>query len=149
IPGLRYSRSDVIATTFDKAFFHGKVLENLPERPCLCINTTIMNNGQVGKFSRDGFSAFDLYFRESTPTHQIPLAGFPLARAVGASAAFPIGLPPVKLSAKEFPKGTEFRGLLKGASCIALTDGGVLENLGTQTLLGNGRYKTWDVIISD
>lgn len=149
IPGNSYSRTDVIAATFDKVFFGGRELAELPERPALCINTTVMNNGQVGKFSRLGFSLYDLFLEGAEPPHQVPMPGFPIALAVGASAAFPVGLPPVELRRERFPEGMEFRRSLQGASRLALTDGGVLENLGIQTLLGGGRFGTWDVVVSD
>ena len=74
---------------------------------------------------------------------------FPLARAVMASAAFPIGLPPLTLRKRDFPKGTRFRDLLAGTTKIHLTDGGVLENLGIQTLVKRGRYSAWNLIVSD
>ena len=149
IPGIAYSRTDAIADTFDDIFFHGLKLTELPERPELCINTTIMNNGQVGKFSRHGFSGWDLYLEGATPSHQIPMPEFRTALAVGASAAFPVGLPPVMLPRKRFPKRMEFVRSLEGARQIALTDGGVLENLGIQTLLSSERFHTWDMVVSD
>jgi predicted acylesterase/phospholipase RssA len=149
IPGIRYSRTNVIADTFDKIFFHGRELAKLPERPSLCINTTVLNNGQVGKFSRYGFSAWGLRLPGASPSHQVPVAGFPISLAVGASAAFPIGLPPVELSRRDFPAEIEFEMSLAGAQRIALTDGGVLENLGIQTLLKSQRFSTWDMIVSD
>jgi hypothetical protein len=68
-----------------------------------------------------------------------------------ASAAFPIGLPPLHLTqGKELPlhwgEGTD----LSGHRIIALTDGGVLENLGIQTLLkSRADFRAWDIIASD
>ena len=50
-----YTRSNLLARTFDAALMHGMRLSDLPERPLLCINTSVMNTGQVGKFSRHGF----------------------------------------------------------------------------------------------
>jgi predicted acylesterase/phospholipase RssA len=149
IPGNAYSRTNALADTFDSIFFRGEKLGNLPTRPQLFINTTVMNNGQVGKFSRLGFSAIDLYLDSVAPPHQIPMPEFRIALAVGASAAFPIGLPPVELTRKHFPERIEFRGSLKGTSRLALTDGGVLENLGIQTLLASKRFGTWDMVVSD
>ena len=125
------------------------MLKDLPERPLLCINTTILNNGQVGKFSRNGFAAWELHKPGANPSHHIPLPDFPVALAVSASAAFPVGLPPLKLERKTFPEDVEFRGSLEGASTLALSDGGVLENLGIQTLLKSKRFGTWDMIVSD
>lgn len=149
VPGAAYSRTNALADTFDQIFFGGRELTDLPERPQLLINTTIMNNGQVGKFSRLGFSAWDLHLEGAVPPHQIPMPGFRIALAVGASAAFPVGLPPLELAQKRFPPQMEFRGSLAGARRLALTDGGVLENLGVQTLLASKRFGTWDMVVSD
>jgi hypothetical protein len=38
---------------------------------------------------------------------------------------------------------------LKDVKAISLTDGGVLENLGIQTLLKSSRFSTWDIVVSD
>lgn len=147
LPG--YTRSDLIAGTFNRFYFRDKTLADLPEVPKLCINTTILNNGQVGKFSREGFSAWGLHSKNNKPPHLAGIKNFPLALAVTASAAFPVGLPPVRLKRKIFPTDIEFRGDLKGAKAIYLTDGGVLENLGIQTLLKSHRFSTWHMVVSD
>jgi NTE family protein len=149
VPFLRYSRTSVIAETFNKIFFQNMTLGQLPVRPALCINTTVVNNGQVGKFSRLGFSAPGLYLAGAKPSNQIPSTNFPLAKAVAASAAFPVGLPPLQLRKSDLDEKVEFRQSLEGASRLALTDGGVLENLGIQTLLKSGRFGTWDMVVSD
>ena len=149
LPFVDYSRTNVIADTFDEIFFKGKTLAELPPTPALSINTTILNNGQVGKFSRDGFYAWGLNFPGGRPPHLAPMTDFPLALAVAASAAFPIGLPPVKIKVTQFPDGTRFGGGLTGAKGLSLTDGGVLENLGIQTLLRSHRFGAWDIILSD
>src|SRR5206468_1503671 len=60
IPLPGYTRSDRLAETFDAEILRGKRLEDLPERPLLCLNTTVLNHGQVGRFSRGGFSCRDV-----------------------------------------------------------------------------------------
>ena len=147
-----YTRSHLLAETFDDALMHGMTLAQLPVRPLLSINTSVMNTGQVGRFSRDGFSSTGLFppgqvQQSSNPA--IPLPDFPVALAVTASAAFPVGLPPVYLTrGKQIPSGW-IDVTLQGHRRIALTDGGVLENLGVQTLLKSRRFGAWDFIISD
>lgn len=148
-PGVGYSRTHLLADTFDQVFFRNLTLGTLPDHPALCINTTLLNNGQVGKFDRNGFSAWHVAGGGEGPSHIVPWRDFPLAQAVAASAAFPVGLPPLTLPLKDFPEGTTFSGPLEGARAIYLTDGGVLENLGIQTLLKSHRYATWDLIVSD
>jgi hypothetical protein len=116
------------------------------------MNTSVMNTGQVGKFSRHGFSSTGIHAsgasqERSNPS--IPLPEFSVALAATASAAFPIGLPPVYLRRGcDLPTG--WGGpYLNDHHGLALTDGGVLENLGVQTLLKSHRFGTWDIVISD
>jgi NTE family protein len=147
-----YTRSNLLAETFDRALMHGMQLKNLPERPLLCVNASVMNTGQVGRFSRDGFSSTGLNAPgqdqgQSNPT--IPLPDFPLSLAATASAAFPIGLPPVfLLRGTHIPDGWGGPALAHHDR-FALTDGGVLENLGVQTLLRSRRFGAWNLIVSD
>ena len=97
LPG--YTRTNAIAGTFDAAFFHGMTLKDLPKRPRLVMNTCVMNHGQVGKFAREGFKAVGLVPPGSkAPSQWAPLPDFSVALAASASAAFPVGLPPVYLS---------------------------------------------------
>lgn len=147
-----YTRSNLLSETFDGALMHGMRLSDLPERPLLCINTSVMNTSQVGKFSRFGFSSTGIHAPGSTQSSTnptIPLPDFPVALAAAASAAFPVGLPPVYLSrGKHIPTGWGGPDLA-GHNRFALTDGGVLENLGVQTLLKSRRFAAWNLIISD
>jgi len=147
-----YTRAHLLAETFDRTLIGGMQLQHLPKRPLLCINTSVMNTGQVGKFSRHGFSSTGLFAAggvQENSNPAIPLAEFPVALAATASAAFPVGLPPVYLlRGRHVPEGWGGAGL-SGHQRIALTDGGVLENLGIQTLLKSKRFGAWDLIISD
>lgn len=147
-----YTRSNLLAETFDRVLMHGMRLQDLPEHPLLCINTSVMNTGQVGKFSRQGFSSTGLHApgsAQSSTNPAIPLPDFPVALAATASAAFPVGLPPVYLrSGEHIPEGWGGADLA-GHTRLALTDGGVLENLGVQTLLKSKRFAAWNLIISD
>ena len=143
-----YSRADLLADTFDRVLFNGITLGELPERPALCMNTTILNSGQIAKFGKDGFSAWGISVPRANPSHVVPWTDLPLARAVVASAAFPIGIPPLTLLKRDFPRGTKFSDKFAGEE-VYLTDGGVLENLGVQTLLRSHRYAAWNLIASD
>jgi len=74
---------------------------------------------------------------------------FKAARAAAASAAFPIGLPPLLLGRAELGDAPR-TNLLAGKHPLALSDGGVLENLGVQTLLKGGKsFGTWNIVVSD
>jgi len=147
-----YTRANLMAETFDRTLMHGMQLKDLPARPLLCMNTSVMNTGQVGKFSQHGFSSTGLQAPgedQDTSNPSISLSSFPVALAATASAAFPIGLPPVYLlRGKHIPDGW---GGPRPADHhrFALADGGVLENLGVQTLLKSRRFGAWNLIVSD
>ena len=145
-----YTRSDLLAETFDRIFFQGVTLDQLPPRPALSLNVTVLNHGQVGKFSREGFQTPWLGAVPSAEgSPPVALPGFPLARAVVASAAFPVGLPPIHLRLPLGSPPASQEGPLAGAPRLSLTDGGVLENLGAQTLLQSARFGTWNLLVSD
>lgn len=144
-----YTHAHALAEVFDKNLLGGITLGDLPSVPSLCVNATILNNGQVAKFERRGFSAWGIRVLGSDPCHLVPMSKLLLSKAVIASASFPIGLPPYVLNPERFPSGTELRSTLRGAKAIYLSDGGVLENLGVQTLMRSNRFESWDIIQSD
>ncbi|HEX8438505.1 patatin-like phospholipase family protein [Archangium sp.] len=145
----RHTRTNVLAETFDRLFFRGLNLKQLPEHPRLCINTTVLNHAQVGKFSREGFATADVFADDTHRRRTVPLPDFPLKLAATASAAFPIGLPPLFLSRKRDLGNAAFAERLHSHRTLALSDGGLLENLGVQTLLKSRRFGAWNLIISD
>jgi len=144
-----YTRAHALADAFDGALLDGLTLGKLPDVPALCVNATILNNGQVAKFDRHGFSAWGIQVPASNPSHLVPMRTLPLSHAVVASASFPIGLPPFVLDIKTFPSGTSCPPSFTKPGSIYLSDGGVLENLGVQTLLRSRRFGSWDIIQSD
>ncbi len=149
LPG--YTRTNALAETFDGIFFGGLRLRDLPEVPRLVMNVTVLNHGQVGKFAKKGFKCAGLVPPEGE-NPWVPLPDYPLSLAASASAAFPVGLPPVYLRRGEggVPEGWGATPALRAARAIALTDGGVLENLGVQTLLEDGGdFAAWDLVVSD
>ncbi len=138
------NRTDVLGELFDGLFFRSTsggslTLADLPATPKLCVNVSILDDAQVGKFHRGGFSS-----RVVSSTH----TAFRLSRAVVASAAFPVGLPPIWLSRKRDLGSAAFRAPFESRRGLSLTDGGVLENLGVQSLL-QGRFESWDLVVSD
>lgn len=142
-----YTRTNLLADTFDRVLMKGMTLKDLPEKPLLCLNNSVMDTGQVGKFTKEGFSGTNI----SGPAGRsiIPMNDFPVALAAAASAAFPVGLPPVYLlRGKHLPEGAA-GGDLASHKKLSLIDGGVLENLGVQTLFKSQRFPTWNIIISD
>lgn len=144
LPG--FSRTDALANTFDRVFFKGMKLRDLPIRPALCMNVTVLNNGQVGKFSKEGFRATGI-----TPLGA-PSAGANIKTSIAtvASACHPAWLPQVVLKIGiDFPVDWDCGDGASKISRIALTDGGVIENLGIQTLLKSRTFGVDDIITSD
>ena len=144
-----YTRADALAEVFDNNLLGGLTLGELPDVPALCVNATILNNGQVAKFDRHGFSAWGIQVPSSNPSHLVPMVSLPLSQAVVASASFPIILPPFVLDIEKFPSGTSCPSSFTKPGSIYLSDGGALENLGVQTLLRSRRFGSWDIIQSD
>jgi NTE family protein len=146
LPGR--TRSTRIAQTFDEILTGRKALGELPQRPLLCMNTTVLNHGQVGRFSRGGFSCLDVGTRNASGGYPEVPVSVTVGFAAAASAAFPFGLPPLRLAKKALGPAA-LTGRLQGHGSLVLTDGGVLENLGVQTLMSSGRFGARHLIVSD
>ena len=150
LPGL--TRSNVLADIFNEIFLRGFLLSDLPDRPKLCINVSLLNNGQLGKFSKSYFKCSGIVSPEKGNSYSEPvdLEEYPLALAATASAAFPGLLPPIYLKrGNEIPEGWG-KGELKRHKRFVLVDGGVLDNLGIQSLLSEkSGFSCWDLIVSD
>ncbi len=149
LPG--YNRTSVLAGFFDREICRAKRLSDLPSSPRLCINATVLNHGQVGKFTREGFSTSGLSRTTvaSGAGVERPDQSITLGAAAAASAAFPIGLPPMRLELSRWFPEAVLDAELKGLRALELTDGGVLENLGFQTLWKSRRFGTWNFVVSD
>jgi NTE family protein len=132
--------AEAVAAAYDRYLFKGATLQALPDVPRFIINATNVQSGALWRFSKPYMADYRVG-RVDNPTISI-------AVAVGASSAFPPVLSPVGL---ELP-----RGLVKPmpgvdlheepyTTEIVLTDGGVYDNLGIETVWKN--YRT--VLISD
>ena len=142
-----YTRTHLLADFFQKEIAGGRSLADLPEHPKLVMNTTVLNTGQVGKFTREGFWTEGL--RRPEPGTPPLSAKLPVGFAVAASAAFPIGLPPLGLPLRDWFSKAERAQLPPKLDAYDLTDGGVLENFGFQTLIKGQRFATWNLVVSD
>ena len=146
LPG--FNRSHRLAEVFSDILLGGRTLSDLPERPLLCLNASVLNHGMPGRFSPAGFSCDSVgdlpSGKHSYP--ETPLSRRNLGFAVAASAAFPFALPTLSLQASELPR---FTGPLATHQELHLTDGGILENLGVERLLASGRFGTKHIIVSD
>jgi NTE family protein len=83
-----YSRSDLAIDFYNEQIFDGATFDTLEQgdRPFLRINATDLSSANPFRFSQD---QFDFLCSD--------LSSFPIARAVGASAAVPLIFPPITL----------------------------------------------------
>lgn len=123
------------AKSYAKNLTKGANLSSLPARPLFVFNATNLMTGALMRFRRD--------FIADQRIGQFEKAQVKLADAVAASAAFPPFLSPFDI---DLTKGTFIPGS-EGTHArppfnekAALTDGGVYDNLGTETVWK--RYRT-------
>jgi NTE family protein len=143
LPG---SISDHVASEYDKVIFQKKTLQDLPsdaEGPRFIINATNVQSGVLMRFSK-------LFMRDYR-VGQVLNPALPLARAVAASSAFPPVLSPCEIDLAKFglqmepADGTEDLHDGDYTKKLVLTDGGVYDNLGLETV-----WKAYDtVFVSD
>lgn len=115
------SNSDVHRRHLAEAYFGGRTLADLPDRPMLLVNTTDMK--QTPAFARQ------LFQKDWPPEMLSHFRTLPkVADAVAASSAFPGPFMPVDVLAETRKED----GLSYGTTY--LVDGGVVENLGVEGL---------------
>ena len=110
--------SRLIQKQYDKHFFQGKTLSDLPDTPVLTINATEITYNRIFSFSQTKVSGGD--FKETL----FKKDDIPLSFAVMASSAFPGGISPIKFPTKYM---TEERD---DAHKPYLIDGGIYDNIG-------------------
>jgi len=126
-----YTRTKLAARIFSKRFYAGKSCDDLPEKPLLIINATCLKSIRSWRFTRYGLGCSRI--GHSFWEKQVLSIG----ECVGASAAFPPLFPPTRVDSDQY----KFSGPLHKfdepitlPKFIALSDGGVYENLGTEVL---------------
>jgi NTE family protein len=141
LPG---SISDKIVDAYRTHLFGHATLQDLPsDPPRFVINATNVQSGALWRFSKPYMADFRVGMIRNPKTE--------LAVAVAASSAFPPVLSPVKmeLNASDYepPGGQTSEDLHFGdfMTQVVLTDGGVYDNLGLETVWK--RYQT--VLVSD
>lgn len=131
---------DRVAAAYRKHLFGASTLQSLPDRPRFVINTTNVQSGVLCRFSKP--------YMWDYRVGQIKNPAIELAIAVAASSAFPPVLSPVQLTLKPSlftpGSGTDLE-VEPYTSNMVLTDGGVYDNLGLETV-----WKEYDtVLVSD
>jgi NTE family protein len=132
--------SDRVAASYERHLFGVATLQDLPDRPRFVINATNVQSGAIWRFMKP-------YMRDwrvgevKNPTVQ-------LSHAVAASSAFPPVLSPfeLRLDPGAFtPKTGQDLQRPPFTTNVILSDGGVYDNLGLETVWK--RYRT--VLVSD
>lgn len=135
------SVNDHVAAAYDAHLYHGKTLQDLPDRIRFIFNASNLQSGALWRFSKP-------YMRDWR-VGEVKNPTLSLATAVGASSAFPPVLAPatLDLSSAQFTPdsgdGRDAIGSLQRApftTSPSLADGGVYDNLGLETCFK--RYKT-------
>jgi NTE family protein len=132
--------ADRIAASYRKHLFADATLQSLPDEPRFVINATSVQSCALWRFSKPYMGDYRVG-RIANPT-------LPLATAVAASSAFPPVLSPVTIEVDPesfMPNSGEDLQTDPYDSRIVLTDGGVYDNLGLETVWK--RYDT--VLVSD
>jgi NTE family protein len=131
-----------VATRFYRRYLVGRTaLTDLPERPQFVLCASHLSTGTSWRFTKRSMGTYRLGLVDDRP--------FPLALALAASAAFPPFLAPLTLHLRpEWFRRTEGADLHDRHDLqrtVALTDGGVYDNLALESVWC--RYRT--VLISD
>lgn len=133
--------SEVIERQYREHLFRTATLEELPERPRFIFNATNFMTGVGFRFSKP--------YSGDYRVGKIPTPTFSVALAVTASSAFPPFLSPVirPVSPNAFERweGADLYDKVEYRRRLFLTDGGVYDNLGLETV--EKRCKT--LLVSD
>ena len=125
-----------VARCYRRHLFGKTTLQDLPDTPRFVFNATELHTGTLWRFSKPYMGSWKLGRAE--------LPRVPLATAVAASSGFPPFLSPIRLRFRPSPQFPG-DGTLKLPWRMRLTDGGVYDNLGMETVWK--RYRT--LFVSD
>lgn len=134
IPGLS---GFWVRRSYDRALFHGKTLQDLPDDPRFVFNATSLHSGKLFRCSKPYLAEWT-FGRWFDPTTR-------LSEVVAASSAFPPVLSPVTIDVAGFRYDPDKGKGLTPPGSFRLTDGGVYDNLGLETVWKN--YRT--LFVSD
>lgn len=143
-----------VARAYGRELFGTSTLQDLPDFPRFVINATNLQSGALWRFSKP--------FTRDWRVGEIKNPTDSIASVVGASSAFPPFLSPArfKYDESQYTPGSG-NGLQKPPYTTrpALSDGGVYDNLGLETVFKNfqtvivsnagGKYKPQETIIGD
>lgn len=126
-----------IKRAYEKAFFKGVCLDEMPKEPILAINATDLSTGNQFTFSQDRMTCYPYKDKLTFCT-----IGFPVAKAVMASSCIPQIFSPIKLSNKYVEGKSKTKPLL--------VDGGLYDNQGAHKFDSSNSFYSVDyAIVSD
>ena len=123
IPGLSGSW---VRRSYDKVLFHGRTLQDLPDTPRFVFNATSLHSGKLFRCSKP-FLAEWTFGRWMNPRTR-------LSEVVAASSAFPPVLSPVTIDVSGLEYDPDKGKGRTPPRSFRLTDGGVYDNLGLETV---------------
>jgi predicted acylesterase/phospholipase RssA len=109
-----FTRSDIMVQVFNNRLYHKATFADLRPHPKILLNSTVHNDHTRFTFTDDRFAAL-----------HSSLATYHVANAVNASSAFPGAFQDVTL-----------QGYVEPPLYLHLYDGGPIDNLGVQAILG-------------
>lgn len=121
---------DVLTRIYADELLEGAKLSELPVAPRFVFNATNLRTGRLVRMSRDYLADYRV--------GQVRNPNLPLARAVAASSAFPPILSPVTVDGSDMAwervDGADLFDDPEQRGELQLTDGGVYDNLGLETV---------------
>jgi NTE family protein len=120
---------ETLAAAYRRHLFESETLQDLPDRPHFVFNATNVGSGQLVRFSKVHVADWKV--------GRIPTPRTEVAVAVACSSAFPPVLSPYRLDLRDAVWESEETNTLTGPEYrdeLALSDGGVYDNLGLETV---------------
>ena len=126
-----FTRTSALGDILSESLYGNGQCTELPDSPYTVLNATSLVSVRAWRFTRHGLGDSRIGYAEWNSSNVLSIG-----QAVAASAAFPPIFSPARIDAREYKfSGTMYRDdPVDVPNTIALTDGGVYENLGTEAL---------------
>jgi NTE family protein len=135
--------SAIIEGIYDRIFFDGNTLPDLPEEPIMAINSTNLETGLQFTFSKNRMSDSSYDYPSKGEPIRFTTSRFPVARAVMASSCVPFAFTPVPIANRFFQNQDDTERVYP-----QLVDGGVFDNQGMHKLTFDSSSYSCDIVIT-
>lgn len=132
------SRIEALASSYEDDLFGDLSLDHLKNGPRIYLNATNLATGNMFFFVAGGGGKSEMGEHE---LGQVDAPNYPISNAVAASSAFPPVYPPLRIGKDHYS--------VPRVEYVALTDGGIYDNLGVNPLLRKKRNNLDYSITSD